>query len=74
MPSENLGTHFKDAIKFIDKAIEEGGCVLVHCAAGISRSGTIICAYLMWKNRWTFDQAWEYGITKRKEMYPNKGF
>lgn len=46
----------------------------MHCAAGISRSGSIVCAYLMYKNKWTFEQAWEYGRSKRSKMYPNVGF
>ena len=56
------------AIKFIDEA------VLVHCAAGVSRSGGIILAYLMWKMLWSFDNAWLYARTKRPKIYPNKGF
>merc|ERR1712137_445358 len=38
---ENLGR----AVDFLDKAIHGGGCVLVHCAAGISRSTTVVLAY-----------------------------
>ena len=28
----------------------------------------------MYKNKWTFDKAWEYGRSKRGKMYPNSGF
>mmetsp|Transcript_44183 Transcript_44183/g.32156 ORF Transcript_44183/g.32156 Transcript_44183/m.32156 type:complete len:125 (+) Transcript_44183:55-429(+) len=72
--SEDAKVHFKKAIDFIDKALADEGAVLIHCAAGISRSGCITCAYLMWKNKWTFSTAWEYGKSKRKGMYPNRGF
>ncbi|CDW74921.1 leucine rich repeat and phosphatase domain containing protein [Stylonychia lemnae] len=71
---QDIKKHFKATNKFINNAIENGGVVLVHCAAGISRSGAVVCAYLMYKNRWSFDQAWEYGQTKRNKMYPNLGF
>mmetsp|Transcript_16902 Transcript_16902/g.12087 ORF Transcript_16902/g.12087 Transcript_16902/m.12087 type:complete len:148 (+) Transcript_16902:69-512(+) len=70
----DLKPKFKEAIKFVDQALENGGTVLIHCAAGISRSGCMTCAYLMWKNRWTFEQAWEFGRSKREQMYPNFGF
>ena len=71
---EDIKSHFKAANKFIDNAIENFGVVLVHCAAGVSRSGAIVCSFLMYKNRWSFDEAWEYGKTKRIKMYPNLGF
>lgn len=34
------------------------GRVLVHCAAGCSRSATVCLGYLMWKDNLTFDEAW----------------
>eukprot|EP00347_Sterkiella_histriomuscorum_P001122 403373242 len=64
---EDIKKYFKMAVKFIESAIEnEGGVVLVHCAAGISRSGAVVCAYLMYKNRWSFDRAWE--LENKKEI------
>ena len=41
----------------IEKAINSGKKVLVHCGAGVSRSVTFILAYLMWKNKWTHKEA-----------------
>ena len=74
MSEFKLKPFFMKAIEFIDEAIKGGNNVLVHCAAGISRSGCIICAYLMWKNNWTFEEAWEFGKKGRSCMYPNIGF
>ena len=65
---------FEECIEFIEEAINGGGRVVVHCAAGISRSGTIVIAYMMWKNKWRRDQALEFVISKRPLTQPNKGF
>ena len=74
---QDIKQHFKAAIEFIDQALYSGistNVVLVHCAAGISRSGAIVCAYLMWKQKWNFENAWQYGKNRRFKMYPNLGF
>ena len=41
MESSNLLTHLPGCIDFITKALAGGGKVLVHCAAGVSRSTTV---------------------------------
>ena len=35
------------ALEFARAAIAKGGVVFVHCHAGSSRSGAVVCAYLM---------------------------
>jgi protein-tyrosine phosphatase len=71
---ENISEHFLKVIQFIDSARKQGQCVLVHCAGGISRSSTLVCAYLMWEHGWTRRQAIEYVTTRRKIIDPNDGF
>ena len=39
----NLLLHMEAAVDFVQAAITAGGNVLVHCAAGISRSATVRC-------------------------------
>ena len=42
----NLLLHLEGTIKYIQAAIGSGGNVLVHCAAGISRSAAVHIAVL----------------------------
>lgn len=69
-----------DLTKYFDQtyeAIENGlknGSVLVHCAAGISRSSTIVIAYLMKKNKLTYQEAYSFVRKRRSVICPNSGF
>jgi protein-tyrosine phosphatase len=62
------------AIEFIDETLEGNGCCLVHCNAGISRSATIVLAYLMKKKGMTLNQAFTFLRSKRPSSLPNPGF
>lgn len=45
--TENIRKHFDDTNDFIAKCKEKNEKVLVHCQAGISRSSSVVLAYLM---------------------------
>lgn len=49
------------------------GRVLVHCIMGVSRSATLILAYLMLKERLTLRDALRQVVQKRA-IYPNRNF
>ncbi|XP_033838669.1 dual specificity protein phosphatase 22-B [Periophthalmus magnuspinnatus] len=46
-PAQNLTQHFQQSIKFIHESRLKGEGCLVHCLAGVSRSVTLVVAYLM---------------------------
>ena len=71
---ENIECIFYECIKFIENAKEKGGRVLVHCIQGISRSVTIVMAYLIFKNKFTYDKAFNIVQNKREISSPNFGF
>lgn len=44
---DDVGPYVAPAIRFVSEALQEGRNVLVHCAGGISRSATLVLAFLM---------------------------
>lgn len=60
--------------EFIDNALINGKKVLVHCQAGISRSGAVIVAYLMKKYNIDYDTALKRAKEKRECICPNSSF
>eukprot|EP00743_Colponemidia_sp_Colp-15_P006929 GILK01007478.1.p1 GENE.GILK01007478.1~~GILK01007478.1.p1 ORF type:complete len:333 (-),score=37.76 GILK01007478.1:278-1219(-) len=65
---------FEQATDWIHEAVEKDGRVLVHCAMGISRSCTIVIAYLMRFHCWSFKVAFKHVRDNRRACYPNEGF
>lgn len=49
------------------------GKILVHCQVGVSRSATIVLAYLMLKQNMTLAEAIKK-VKERRGIYPNQGF
>jgi protein-tyrosine phosphatase len=64
---------FEPAHAFI-QAAGEGENVLVHCAAGVSRSATIVLSYLMRYHSMGLHDAIKYLRSKRRCICPNPGF
>ncbi|PAV75976.1 hypothetical protein WR25_01586 [Diploscapter pachys] len=72
--SENIATHFFDAIKFIHQCRIRNEAVMVHCLAGVSRSATIVTAYVMAVCDISYNHAISYISSKRPVVNPNFGF
>ncbi|KAL4284043.1 hypothetical protein GQ457_16G027170 [Hibiscus cannabinus] len=70
----NLMQYFDECFGFIDEAKRLGGGVLVHCFMGISRSATVVIAYLMKKHGMRFSRALEHVKRRRPQVSPNPGF
>lgn len=72
--SENLLAHLYKALDFVDQARRQGGRILVHCFAGISRSVSVSIAYLMWAFELSLDTAMQLVKTHRDCASPNLNF
>ncbi|XP_064390141.1 dual specificity protein phosphatase 13A-like [Halichondria panicea] len=74
MPGYNLSQHFDDTWTFLEEARRRRAKVLVHCVAGVSRSATVVIAYLMQLRGWSLETAGTHVSQKRPKVYPNLGF
>jgi protein-tyrosine phosphatase len=71
---EKISDYFFKVHSIISKAIEENKNIVVHCAAGMSRSPTLVIAYLMIENKWKYEEAYSYVKNRRPLTEPNIGF
>jgi protein-tyrosine phosphatase len=47
----------EDAIAYIEQAVHDNVNILVHCEVGVSRSVTVVAAYLMRRFEWSGKKA-----------------
>lgn len=73
----DISKHFKQTNNFIDDAKRNHGKVLVHCHVGISRSITIVAAYLIKEFHYSAEEALAQVQEKKgahATVEPNNGF
>eukprot|EP01102_Stenamoeba_stenopodia_P003936 TRINITY_DN1406_c0_g1_i1.p1 TRINITY_DN1406_c0_g1~~TRINITY_DN1406_c0_g1_i1.p1 ORF type:complete len:534 (+),score=125.20 TRINITY_DN1406_c0_g1_i1:135-1736(+) len=70
---EDLLSYFPFTNYFIEHTRKIGN-IYVHCLAGVSRSSTIVIAYLMWSMRIPLDMAFSIVKRARSHIQPNIGF
>jgi len=72
--TENIYKYFDDSADCINNVIINNQRILIHCYAGISRSPTIVIAYLIKYHNMTTNDALEYVKKHRQIIEPNEGF
>ncbi|CAN4096038.1 unnamed protein product [Withania somnifera] len=73
-PSEDITSILYDVFDYFEDVREQHGRVFVHCCQGVSRSTSLVIAYLMWRKGQSFDDAFEYVKAARGIADPNMGF
>ncbi|EAS02295.1 tyrosine phosphatase (macronuclear) [Tetrahymena thermophila SB210] len=72
--NENIINYFEESNEFMHKAISSNQNVLVHCFAGVSRSTSLVLAYLMKYQNKTLDEALNITKQARPVIQPNQNF
>ena len=73
-PNHRIDVHFDECFEFINSALAQGGTVYVHCFQGVSRSASVVIAYLMKYKKMKFQKAFEFLRKRRSIINPNFGF
>lgn len=74
--SSDISSHFDDVVDWMASALSDPyafGTLLVHCQQGISRSATLVIAFLMRERGMTLASALRH-VHKRRWIRPNESF
>ncbi|XP_074653648.1 dual specificity protein phosphatase 14-like isoform X2 [Tubulanus polymorphus] len=74
VPHARLYAYFDRCADKIHQVKKRGGKTLVHCVAGVSRSASLIIAYLMKYQRMRLRDAYYHVRQRRQCIRPNVGF
>ncbi|PFH46998.1 hypothetical protein AMATHDRAFT_123290, partial [Amanita thiersii Skay4041] len=76
LPFAELAAHLPKTTAWIKEALAKDpeARVLVHCVEGISRSVSVVAAYLMASYGWSPNEAVKYIQNRRRVANPNFGF
>lgn len=71
-----MASALRDAAAFIQRALSKrhSGSVLVHCAAGVSRSATVVIGFLILHRNMSLRDAFSRVYTRRACVWPNDAF
>lgn len=74
-PDADLCKLLSETIPWIERCLSSpDNKIFIHCAAGISRSASVVIAYLMYSEDLSYEQATEDVKTIRPIIDPNFGF
>ena len=68
--NEDILPIFIPCINYLDSNIK----TYVHCSQGKSRSSSVVIAYVMFKKKINFEDAFTFVKSKREQILPNSGF
>ncbi|XP_066247667.1 dual specificity protein phosphatase 19 [Euwallacea similis] len=74
LQSTNLHEFLPECLHFIRQCLNSQSNVLVHCNAGVSRSASIVIAFLILDQHLPFEQAFAVVKKARPCVRPNDGF
>lgn len=76
VPDQDLMQFFEESVDFVAEELgrDDSTKVIVHCEYGISRSSSLVIAYLMKHQNMTLDQAFKHIKQRRPWIQPNAGF
>jgi protein-tyrosine phosphatase len=73
-PGQDVLSQFETTNGFISQALTSGGKVLVHCRRGMSRSATVVLAYVMNTLQVDLRAAMSFVRKRRPSIAPNAWF
>ena len=73
-PKQSISQHFAEHYEWMAEMKKQNRNVLIHCAAGVSRSASFTIAYFMRQRNLPFPHAYQWVKDKRKCINPNSGF
>ncbi|KAJ3126882.1 hypothetical protein HK098_007016 [Nowakowskiella sp. JEL0407] len=73
-PNAPIRELFERTTSLISHLLDSNQTILVHCHAGVSRSATIVLAFLMMNKGLSLYDAWNMVFIRRPIVRPNEGF
>ena len=73
MQNCNILDVLEECLEFIDDAVRESKNILVHCFMGMSRSATLVIAYIMAREKQSVKKTLDQ-VRKKRYVKPNMGF
>ena len=70
----NILAPFEEVYAFVEEARRNSGACLLHCIAGMSRSASLVIAYVMRRDSLSLLAAVEFVKARRPMVSPNVGF